>query len=94
VTTGAPLTLTHRLYGNIDGQVIGGVERLAYEARLDVEGARDERDNVRTVGAGLGYRLTDGSRVGLNFDYATRTSPAEEREYSRGRLYGTFTYGF
>ena len=94
VTTGGRLTLTHRLYGNVDGQMIAGVERLAYEARLDVEGARDERDNVRTVGAGLGYRLTDGSRVGLNFDYATRTSPAEEREYSRGRLYGTFTYGF
>jgi hypothetical protein len=54
----------------------------------------DDPDEVRLVGAGFGYRVGDGSRVGINVDYATRTSPAPDREYARRRVYGTLTYGF
>ena len=94
ISTGGRVTLTHRLFGNIDGQVLGGLERIAYEARLDAVDSVDGTDTVRTAGAGVGYRLGDGSRLGLNFDVARRTSPAPDREYRRGRLYATLTYGF
>lgn len=94
ISTLGRLTVTQRLFGDFDGQVFGGVERIGYEARLDIPGTVDETDHVRLVGAGLAYRLGDGSRLGLNVDYATRKSPADEREYSRGRLYATLNYGF
>ena len=94
VSTGGRLTLTHRLFGDFDGQVFGGFERIGYEARVDASQVPDGSDNIRIVGGGFGYRLGDGSRVGINLDYATRTSPAPDREYSRGRVYATVTYGF
>jgi hypothetical protein len=93
VSTGGRLTITHRLVGDFDGQVFGGFEQLAYEARLDTEAA-DAIDTVRLFGGGVGFRLGDGSRIGITADYATRTSPAPDREYSRARLYATLNYGF
>ena len=97
VSTGSRVTVTHRIYGNVDGQVFAGFERLDYEARLDaspVNDVEDDTDSIRMVGGGLGYRLSDGSRVGVNVDYGTRASSTDEREYSRTRVYGTLTYGF
>ena len=94
VSTGGRVTVTQRLVGNVDAQVVGGAERLAYETRLDAADTPRDRDSIRTVGAGLGYRLNDEARVGINFDYATRSSPADDREHSRGRVYGSMTYGF
>ena len=94
ISTAGRLTFTQRLIGDFDGQVFGGLERIEYQARLDALDALSETDEVRLVGAGLGYRLGDGSRVGVNIDYATRTSPADEREYNRRRIYATLNYGF
>jgi hypothetical protein len=94
ISTGGRLTITHRLYGNVDGEVFGGVERLAYEAWLDAADANNSTDSIRSVGGGLGYRLGDGSRVGITVDYATRSSTTDHRDYSRTRIYGTLTYGF
>ena len=94
ISTGGRLTATQRLFGDFDGQLFGGLERIAYEARLDVPGAAEINDHVRIVGGGLGYRMGDGSRLGVNVDYATRTSPIAASEYSRGRVYATLNYGF
>ena len=94
IATGGRVTLTHRLFGNVDGQVLAGLERLSYEARPSDPAGRNDRDRVRTVGGGVGYRLGGGSRVGLNFDHTTRSSPADDRNYSRDRLYANLTYGF
>jgi hypothetical protein len=94
ISTGGRVTLTHRLFGNLDGQALAGVERIAYEPRLDVADAGGERDTVATAGGGIGYRLDDGSRLGFNIDRAVRSSPAAGREYTRLRMYGTLTYGF
>jgi hypothetical protein len=94
VSTGGRLTLTHRLTGHFDGQVSGGAERIAYQPRIEAARLDAETDGVRTIGAGVGYRLGDGSRVALNIDRVARTSPAAEREYSRYRVYTTVNYGF
>jgi hypothetical protein len=93
ISTGGRLTLTERLFGNIDGQLFGGLERVAYEARLDaLEPAGT--DHVRVLGGGIGYRLGDGARVALNVDHSTRSSRLDDREYSRGRVYTSLAYGF
>lgn len=95
ISTGARLTLTQRLAGNVDGQVFGAMERIAYQPRLDLAPVRvPETDTGRTLGSGIGYRLGDGSRIAINVDRTVRTSPAAEREYSRRRVYATLNYGF
>ena len=94
VSTGARATFTQRLVRNLDGQLVAGFERLAYEARLDVPFAVDERDRVRTLGGGIGVRLSDDARVSVNFDHTARSSPVALREYSRGRMFATVNYGF
>lgn len=94
ISTGGRVTLTHRLFGNLDGQALAGAERIAYEPRLDAPDVHGDRDLVTTVGGGIGYRLNDGSRLGFNIDRAVRTSPAPGRGYARLRTYGTLTYGF
>jgi hypothetical protein len=93
ISTAGRVALTKRIFGNLDGQVFVGAERIGYEARLDAPSISDT-DNVRTYGAGIGYRVRDGGRLALNFDHTSRSSPADDREYSRGRIYTTLTYGF
>ena len=94
VATGGRVTFTQRLIRNIDGQLVAGIDRINYEARLDGPAIQDQHDRVRTLGAGVGIRASEGTRIGLNFDHTQRTSPVDLREYSRGRLYATMTYGF
>jgi hypothetical protein len=93
ISTAGRVAVTKRMIGNLDGQVFAGAERIAYEARLDAP-AISNRDSVRTYGAGIGYRVRDGGRLALNFDQTKRSSTANDREYSRGRIYTTLTYGF
>jgi hypothetical protein len=93
LSTAGRLTITQRIRGPFDVQVAGGAERLDYEAVAAApEAAR--LDRVRTLGGGIGYRLGDTSRIGLNIEYTERSSPMEERRYSRRRIFASFTYGF
>jgi hypothetical protein len=94
ISTGGRVTLTHRLFGNLDGHVLAGLERIAYEPRVDAAAAARERDIVAAYGGGAGLRLGNGSRLALNVDRAVRRSPAAGREYTRVRMYATLTYGY
>jgi hypothetical protein len=94
ISTGGRFTLLRQLVGRFDAQVFGGAERIAYEARTDLPAAMAETDRVRTFGTGVGYRVGNGARLGLNVDYTIRSSPAADREYARQRVYTTLTYGF
>ena len=88
------VTYGRRLIRNLDGEVMAGWDRIVYEARLDAPPTSGEHDRVATYGGGVAVRLSDQTRVGINFDYTTRSSPVDSREYSRGRLLATVTYGF
>ena len=92
VSTGGRVAFTQRFTRVLDGQVVLAAERLAYETRTSEPVS--ERDRLRTIGGGVGFQLRDGARLGINFDHTTRSSPVAVREFSRGRLYGTVTYGF
>jgi hypothetical protein len=77
----------------VDVQVTGGAERLEYEG-LATAPTAVRGDTLRTLGGGIGYRLSDNSRLGVNFDNTERSSPVEERRYTRRRIFGSLTYGF
>jgi len=93
LSTAARITLTQRIHGPVDLQLVGGGDRLRYEARADV-GALARSDRLRVLGGGIGYRLGDNSRIGVNIEHTERSSPAEERRYTRRRIFGSLTYGF
>ena len=93
LSTAARITVTQRLAGPIDLQFVGGGERLAYESRV---GTFDlaPTDKLRTLGGGVGYRLGENSRLGVNIEHIERSSRVESRRYTRRRIYGSLTYGF
>jgi hypothetical protein len=95
VGTGGRVTFTQRLFRSIDGQVMIGFDRIAYEARLDEPRPVDgQTDRVRLAGGGIGLRLREDARLALTYDHTVRRSDERAREYSRGRLYATLNYGF
>lgn len=94
VSTGGRVAYTQQLTSLLDGQVVVGAERIAYDPRLNADFVAKERDYLRLIGCGVGFQLREGARFGINFDHTTRLSPAAAREFSRGRVYGTLTYGF
>jgi hypothetical protein len=90
--TGTTVAVTQQLATAWD--VVGrvGTHRLAY-ARAQLS-ARNRVDHVRTLGGGIGYRLGDGLRFGVNVDFYRRDSEVARRDY-RGLLVGSsVTYGF
>jgi len=93
LSTAGRVTVTQRLFGPMDVQVTGGGDRLAYEPRADA-GAAARGDKLRTIGGGIGYRLGDNSRLSVNIEHTERSSPVEERRYTRRRIFGSLTYGF
>jgi hypothetical protein len=94
VATGMRVTYGQRLIRNLDGEVMAGWDRMVYETRLDAPSTSGEHDRVATYGGGVAVRLSDQTRVGINFDYTTRASAVDAREYSRGRLVAAVTDGF
>lgn len=93
LATAARLTLTQRIHGPVDVQVVGGGDRLQYEPRADSSGS-GRADTQRLLGGGIGYRFSDNSRVSVNIEHTRRSSPVEERRYTRRRILGSLTYGF
>lgn len=93
LSTAARTTFTQRIVGPFDVQAVAGAERLVYEPRADAPNAA-HRDRLRTLGGGVGYQLAENSRLGLNVEHIERSSPIEQRRYSRRRIYGSLTYGF
>ena len=93
LSTAGRLTVTQRLFGPVDVQAVGGADRLAYEPRTG-SGQAERGDTLRMLGGGLGYRLGSNSRIGLNIEHTERSSPVEERRYTRRRIFGSLTYGF
>ena len=74
-----------------------GHATLAYETfTLDVGNAfgPGERERITTYGVGIGRRLGENVRVGLDVDHGRRSSDAERRAYEGFKVGGSFTYGY
>jgi hypothetical protein len=93
LSTAARVTLTQRIHGPVDLQLVGGGDRLRYEPRAGL-GPLAHADTLRLVGGGIGYRLGDNSRIAVNIEHTERSSPSQQRRYTRRRIFGSLTYGF
>jgi Putative beta-barrel porin 2 len=91
VETGSRIAITHHVIGRFDVQGTGGRQRLDY--RTPVTLGTDRVDHVDIIGAGIGIHIRDNLRLGINGEYARRTSEHLAREYERRRIFATLEYG-
>jgi hypothetical protein len=83
---------THRLFGDVDAQVMGMHAAFEYDARPTLPAHTDTYD---TVAGSLGYNLRNRTRIALNYEYARRRSPAfAERNYERRRAFLSWQFAF
>ena len=81
-------------YGQIFAVGRFGVQRLAYRDRAGaVIEVSNRTDYVHTYGGGLGYRLGNDVRLGLNIDRERRTTAVQGREFDGLRYGMAVTYG-
>lgn len=86
------LAYTHRLFGDIDAQVIGTHASFDYDARVTLPA---HTDTLETAGGSLGYNLPNRTRIALNYEYARRRSPAfADRNYQRRRAFLSWQFAF
>lgn len=86
----ATLYYTQRLFRAMDAQVRGGRSLFDYAYSNTTPAHKDHLD---TVGGGLGYNLSNRTRISANYEYARRRSPVlPERNYDRRRVYLAWTY--
>ncbi len=91
IGSGARLQITHRLTGPFDLQAAAGRDRLSYR---NVDSSLSERvDRVDLFSAGVGYRLAEGVRLGVNWEYTRRLSDRLDRRYDRRRIVASMLYG-
>ena len=92
VQTGWTTTLTQRITGRWDVQLVGGRDRLAYQ---ELAGLTDGRtDIVNRIGGGIGYQVGEDTRVSLDAQSVQRESDAAGRSYKGIRAGLSVTYGF
>jgi hypothetical protein len=102
VRTGVGGSVNRRLVGNWDILVRGARHKLEYrrsdDPNLPVSPGDDfstgRVDRVETLGGGIGYRFSSGTRVGVNVDQFRRRSALDRRTYKGLRAGLTVTYGF
>lgn len=91
LSTGARLTVTQQVVGDLDVQALGGRQAMSYRASgIDGE---TRRDTAEFVGAGLGYRIRDNARLAVNWEYSRRQSALSQRQYERRRVFASLTFG-
>jgi hypothetical protein len=95
VQTGIDGSVAQQIFGPFDAVVRLVEQRLAYRDRVGIPVAVANRtDEVRSIGAGVGYHLGKDLRLGFNVDKARRESAVDSRPYE-GLKYGTsLAYGF
>ena len=95
LATGGNLTVTTQLAGPFDLRLMGSRQSLAYRG---VRGAstpeRPGDDAVSSYGGGIGYRLREQLRLGLNTEWSGRDSQlSQDREYRNRRIFASVTWG-
>ena len=88
------LTVTQRVTQRWDVLGRGSAQRLAYRD-LDTGQSRQGRvDRGREFGGGIGYRVRETVRFGVNASHATRRSPVEGlRNFEGTRVFASIAYG-
>lgn len=88
--TGGSVRWTFLVAGPID--IRGTVGRTLMD--YSVSGASDGRDTTTAYGGGLGYRFSNGARLGINAEWARRASTRSiDRNYRNNRIFAGLTWG-
>jgi hypothetical protein len=93
VQTGWTASLTKRISGRWDVQVLGGREHLAYRSAVPAIVAA-HNDRVDRIGGGVGYQLGDDTRISLDVYSLQRQSEIVGRDYKTIRAGVSVMYGF
>jgi len=88
--TGLALTLTQRIIGHWDVQVLGGRDRLDYRA----PSPSDRIDLVDRIGGGVGYQFAERVRFSLDAQAQHRQSVLPLHTHKTFRVGGSVTYGY
>jgi hypothetical protein len=87
------LTVSQSIGGPFDIIAMAGLDHLHY-AVLEGVGLPRPVDRTRTVGGGIGIRLSPSVRFTVVYDFADRrSSEFDSRDYDRHRLFGSVIYG-
>jgi Putative beta-barrel porin 2 len=87
-------SITQALFRPWDVQVTWGRQQLDYVDAGSPTNEPGRIDRVRTYGAGIGYRISSDTRVGVDVSYYRRASDHEGRQYETLRAGTSVTYGF
>ena len=94
LTTGFRVVLTQQLGESLDVRAIVGRDRLDYREEATSAVPNDTRiDRASVLGAGVGYRFQANLRIGVDVEFARRTSDVPDRRYDRTRVFASVTYG-
>lgn len=93
LTTGGTVTLTTQIAGPFDVKVTGTRQLLDYSRSISgVTGPADDR--YTAYGGGVGYRIRQRLRLGINADWSHRNSDRDtDRTFRNNRIFGTVTWG-
>lgn len=93
--TGVTATDTIHLAGPFDLRVTGTRQLLAYRGNeLQAVDSRPGDDTFTSYGGGVGYRVREHFRLGLNMEWSHRDSELSvEREYRSRRIFASMTWG-
>ena len=94
LSTGVNATMVTELVGPFDVRANGQYQVLAYRGDTSAGAERPGDDRVMGYGAGIGYRIRERLRVGLNADWTERESDfSDDRGYSGRRVFASLTWG-
>jgi hypothetical protein len=90
------VTVVRQIRDEFDVRASAGRDRLDYRTPDDAVSLPDDsrRDRWSVLSGGIGYRYRPNLRVGVDVEYAKRSSARADREFDRTRLLGSLTYGF
>jgi hypothetical protein len=93
LSTGGTFTATQQVVGPVDVTGTIGRNWLDYRSR-SAPSRDDRRDVVNLYGGGVGVRVGDTVRIGMNVEFSERASTAGlGRTYDRRRVFASVTYG-
>ena len=95
LATGGNVIVTSRIAGPFDVRLTGSRQSLAYRGvRGQPIPERPGNDTVNSYGGGIGYRLREQLRLGLNAEWSGRDSQRSlDREYRNRRIFAAVTWG-
>ena len=95
LATGGNVTVTSQIAGPFDLRLTGSRQSLAYRGRRGSPAVeRPGSDSATSYGGGIGYRLPNQLRLGLNTEWSGRDSDRSlDREFRNRRIFASVTWG-